>query len=69
VIRVVIEHAPSGTFCRASQRDERSIVLSPSRATPEAALRELDRDAGGPTTYARERLPGEPTFIPRPGDR
>lgn len=26
---------------------------------------DLDRDAGGPVTYARPRLPGEPSFTPR----
>lgn len=69
MIRVVIENAPSGTFCRASRRDEETIVVGPSAPSTDAALRELDRDAGGPVTYARERLPGEPTFVPRSGAR
>lgn len=30
----------------------------------------IDRDAGGPTTYLRDRLPNEPRFVPNvPADR
>lgn len=64
--RVVGEGAPSGEFCRASRvKPDGSIVVGPSAPTPEAAVRELDRDSGGPQVRARRPIPGEPTFTPR----
>jgi hypothetical protein len=59
------EDSPSGTFFRAAEREANTLVLGPSAPTTEAALTELDRDAGGPQVRAREPIPGEPTFRPR----
>lgn len=61
---IVGEQAPSGTFFRASRVEDggNTIVLGPSAGSPADAVTELNRDAGGPTTFARPRLPGEPSF-------
>lgn len=63
--RVVTETTPSGTYHQASRREpDGAVVVGPSASTPEAALLELDRDAGGLLTRARAPIPGEPRFVP-----
>lgn len=65
---ITAESSPAGTFYRASRwdADGSTLTVGPSASSPSAAAVELDRDAGGATTYARPRLPGEPTFRAKP---
>lgn len=57
--RVTAESSPSGTFYRASRwdADGSTLTLGPSAPSFEAAVTEIDRDAGGPSTFpVRRRL-------------